>query len=89
MNISVCFSFSVSAVLAECGLMMTLGMSQKGLSGGRGSFQKMSDAKPPRYPELRALIRAGSSTMLPLEMFIRTAPFFIAAIAFSLMRPSV
>ena len=34
-KISVSFSFSASTVLAEWGLMMTLGMSHRGLSGGK------------------------------------------------------
>lgn len=58
-KISVSFSFSVSAVLAEWGLIITLGMSQSGMSGGRGSTSATSRAAPPKCPDSRALMRVA------------------------------
>lgn len=62
------------------GVKITFFISRRGWSSGNGECSKTSRSAPPRWPDRRAAINAGSSTKPPLEVFIRTVPGFIAAI---------
>lgn len=75
-KISVSFSFSSSTVLAEWGLIMTSGMSHRGLSGASGSMVVTFSAAPPRWPDWGLdqfrLVHDGA-----LAILMRTEPSFI------------
>src|SRR6266508_654175 len=70
---------AVAGVVAPlCGVTMTLGRDQNGLSDGSGSTPWASRPAPAIQPSRSAMSRASSSAMPPREMQMKYAVAFIA-----------
>src|SRR5205085_7156444 len=62
---------------ATCGITVTFGCAQSGLSGGNGSCHSASSAAYDNCPESSAAIKSFSTTCLPRPTLMTIAPFGI------------